>query len=222
MTRIRLPLAAALLAFAATAHAQSAKPASNASGMSGMSHGAASTAASDLRVGLNTLFRDHVYLAAAATGAALGGRAQEFQSAAAALDRNSVAISKAIGSVYGMGAEQAFLPLWRKHIGFFVDYTQGAAAKDKAKQDKAVADLVAYTQDFGAFLQSANPKLPKAAVAELVKTHALTLKAVVDAQAAMDAGAAYQALQDAAAHMQMIADPVAAAIAAQFPERYGR
>ena len=219
MTRTRLSLAGALLALAATANAQPARPASS---MSGMSHGGGAAAASDLRVGLNALFRDHVYLAAAATGAALGGRAQEFESAAAALDRNSVAISKAIGSVYGMGAEQAFLPLWRRHIGFFVDYTQGAAAKDRAKQDRAVADLVAYTQDFGAFLQSANPKLPKAAVAELVKTHALGLKAVVDAQASMDAAAAYQALQEAAAHMQMIADPVAAAIVAQFPERYGR
>jgi hypothetical protein len=49
-------------------------------------------------------------------------------------------------------AGDAFLPLWRKHIGFVVDYTTGLAAKDKAKQDKAVADLVAYTQDFGAFL----------------------------------------------------------------------
>jgi hypothetical protein len=225
MTRTRFSLAAAaFLSLAAltsaTAGAQNAMPASN---MSAMSHAASGTgAAADLRVALNSLFRDHVYLAASATGAALGGRAQEFESAAAALDRNSVAISKAIGSVYGAGAEQAFLPLWRRHIGFFVDYTQGAAAKDRAKQDKAVADLVAYTQDFGAFLQSANPKLPKATVAELVKTHALTLKAVVDAQASMDPGAAYTALQEAAAHMQMIADPLAAAIAAQFPEKFGR
>ena len=211
----RLSLAALLTLAAASAGAQGTRHAAH-------SAPAAPGAASDLRVALNALFRDHVYLAAAATGAALGGRAQEFQSAAGALDRNSVAIAKAVGSVYGAGAEQAFLPLWRRHIGFFVDYTQGAAAKDRAKQDRAVADLVAYTQDFGAFLQSANPKLPKATVAELVKSHALTLKAVVDAQAAADAGAAFQALQEAAAHMQMIADPLAAAIAAQFPERFGR
>src|SRR5262249_48831996 len=57
-----------------------------------------STKASGLRSTLNTLFQEHIYLAAAATGAALGGREAEFKAAAAALDANSVAISKAIGS----------------------------------------------------------------------------------------------------------------------------
>ena len=84
---------------------------------------AAQTAASDLRTALNTTLAEHVYLAAAATAAALGGRGGEFKDAAGALDANSVALSQAIGSVYGDGAESAFLALWRKHIGFFVDYT---------------------------------------------------------------------------------------------------
>src|SRR5262249_32694879 len=90
----------------------------------------ASTSSSDLRIGLNSLLKEHVYLAAAATGAALGGRQDEFKSAAGALDANSVALSQAIGSVYGSDAETAFLALWRKHIGFFVDYTTGVAKKD--------------------------------------------------------------------------------------------
>ena len=41
-------------------------------------------------------------------------------------------------------------------IGFFVDYTTGVATKDKAKQDKAVADLVGYSNDFAAFLNSSS------------------------------------------------------------------
>ena len=173
-----------------------------------------------LRVALNGLLQEHAYLATLATGAALQGRTADFQAAGAALDGNSVDLSKAIGSIYGSGAEQAFLPLWRKHIGFFVDYTTGLATKDKAKQDKAVNDLIGYTQDFGAFLNSANPTLPKDTVAGLVKEHVLTLKAVVDAQAARTPDKADQALRMAAAHMQHIADPLAAAIAKQFPDRF--
>src|SRR5947208_9057202 len=134
------------------------------------------TKAADLRTGLNALLGEHVYLASAATNAARGGRQAEFEAAAAALDANSVDIAKAIGSVYGADAEKAFLPLWRKHIGFVVDYTTGIAAKNKTKQDKAVNDLIGYTEDFAAFLSSANPNLPKSAVAELVKGHILTLK----------------------------------------------
>ena len=176
--------------------------------------------AAGLRTLLNVAFREHVYLAGAATNAALGGRNGEFEAAAGALDGNSVDISKAIGSVYGADAEQAFLPLWRRHIGFFVDYTVGVAAKDRAKEDKAVSDLIGYTQDFGAFLASANPNLPKQVVADLVKHHVLTLKDVVDAQAAKDQAKAFSAARMAAGHMQMIADPLAEAIVKQFPDRF--
>jgi len=179
----------------------------------------AATPAAGLRVGLNALLSEHVYLAAAATSAALGGRQKEFEAAAAALDANSVDVARAIGSVYGPDAEQAFLPLWRKHIGMVVEYTAGAATGDRARQEKAVNDLVGYTQDFGAFLSGANPNLPKAVVADLVKHHVLTLKAVIDAQAAKDQDRAYTALRAGAGHMQMIADPLAGAIAKQFPDK---
>src|SRR4029434_6529332 len=116
------------------------------------------TSAADLRVGLNSLLGEHVLIAAVATSHALGGRDAAFKGAVGGLDANSIDISKAIGAVYGADAEKAFLALWREHIGFFVDYTTGVATKDKAKQEKAVADLVGYASDFGAFLSSANPQ----------------------------------------------------------------
>ena len=180
----------------------------------------AGTKSIGLRTALNKLLGEHVILAANATNAALGGRNDEFKAAAYTLDANSVALSKAVGSVYGTDAENAFLPLWRKHIGFFVDYTQGVAANDKAKQDKAVNDLIGYTKDFGAFLNSANPNLPADAVANLVKDHVVGLKSVVDAQAAKDYARAYTKQREAYQHMRMIADPLAGAIVKQFPDKF--
>jgi hypothetical protein len=185
-----------------------------------ISTGLEAQSAADLRTGLNQLFQEHIYLAGAATNAALGGRNAEFTAAAAALDANSVAISKAIGSVYGADAENAFLPLWRRHIGFVVDYTTGLATRDAQKQQRAVTALLGYTNDLAAFLASANSNLPQAAVAELVKGHILGLKAAIDAQAAGDQAMAFMKLRDAAGHMQMIGDPIAAAIAKQFPTRF--
>ncbi|MBI4785648.1 MAG: copper amine oxidase [Chloroflexi bacterium] len=182
--------------------------------------GATDTKSGDLHTALNKLLQEHAYLAAAATNAALGGRNDEFKAAADALDGNSVDLSKAIGSVYGGDAEKAFLPLWRKHIGFFVDYTTGVATQDKAKQDKAVNDLIGYTRDFGAFLNSANPNLPADAVSDLVQKHVVGLKSVVDAQGTKDYAAAYTSLRDAAGHMQMIADPLSDAIVKQFPDKF--
>src|SRR4029077_11321101 len=76
-----------------------------------------------------------------------------------------------------------------------------------------------YTQDFGAFLSGANPNLPKSVVADLVKHHVLTLKALIYSQAAKDKDRAFTALRAGAGHMQMIADPLAGAIVKQFPDR---
>lgn len=181
----------------------------------------ADTKAADLRSALDQLLGEHVQLAADATNAALNGRDGEFKAAAAALDANSVDISNAIGSIYGKDAGEAFLGLWRSHIGMVVDYTVGMASKDKAKQDKAVGELMQYTKDFGAFLNSANPNLPQDAVADLVKHHAVTLKAVIDAQAAGDQEKAYTALRTAYGHMAMIAEALAQGIVKQFPKKFG-
>ncbi|HZG68332.1 MAG TPA: hypothetical protein VEZ12_16430, partial [Herpetosiphonaceae bacterium] len=176
--------------------------------------------AGDLRTLLDLQLSEHVYLAGTATGAALGGRDAEFKAAADALDMNSVEISKSIGSVYGSDAENAFLPLWRSHIGFFVDYTQGAAAKDRAKMDKAVSDLTGYSQDFAAFISGANPNLSKDAVVDLLNSHVVGLKDAVDAQAAGDAPKAYAALRMASQHMDMIGNALAGGIAKQFPDKF--
>ncbi len=210
MKRIIRSVAVGALFAATTLNAQSMQASNTASTMT----------VATLKAKLNTLLSEHVYLAAAATGAALGGRQVEFQAAASALDNNSVDVSKAIGMVYGGGAETAFLALWRKHIGFVVDYTTGIATKDRMKADRAVDDLVQYTQDFGAFLSSANPNLPKSVVADLVKGHVLTLKSVIDAQQMGDQKKSYLTLREAAMHMQMIADPLADAIAKQFPGKF--
>jgi hypothetical protein len=185
-----------------------------------MAPAAMAASAGDLRVALNNLLAEHAQLGLAATGAALRGQTAEFQAAAGALDANSVALSQAIGSVYGAGAGEAFLALWRKHIGFIVDYTTGVAAKDQKKADKAVNDLLGYTRDFGAFLSAANPNLPIAVVADLVKGHVVGFKAAIDAQAKGDWVAAYARTREAVMHMQMIADPLAGAIGKQFPEKF--
>jgi hypothetical protein len=179
----------------------------------------ARTSAAALRSTLNQLLSEHAYLAAAATGAALGGRQGEFQAAAAALDGNSVDLAKLIGSAYGSDAEQAFLALWRRHIGFFVDYTTGVANKDAAMQEKAVNDLIGYSRDFAAFINAANG-LPVDVVANLVRMHVVGLKDVVDAQAAGDTTKAYTSLREAAGHMGMIADPLAEATVMKFPEKF--
>ena len=174
--------------------------------------------ASALRSGLTALLQEHVYLAGIATGTALGGGDNATQ--VAALDANSVALSKAITSVYGDEAGTQFLALWRKHIGFFVDYTVGKATKDDAKVEKARTDLEGYSSDFGAFIDSATEgALPKAAVVANLSEHVKTLFAAIDAQAAGSPDAT-ALLKKAADHMSMTAKVLSGAFSTQFPEKF--
>ena len=166
----------------------------------------------DLRVGLNQLLQEHLYLASDATGAALGGRNDEFAAAGAALNANGTDIGAAIGSVYGDAAKDQFNQIWSAHNGFFVDYTTGVATKDQAKMDQAVKDLTTvYLPKFAEFLAGATG-LPNDALTALIKEHVLTTKAVVDAQAKKDWTAAAAADRTAGQHMEMIGDPLAKAI----------
>lgn len=175
--------------------------------------------ASELRATLNILFAEHVALAANATGAALGGRTEEFKAAVEALDGNSVQIAKVFGSPHGAEAETAMLAGWRRHIGFFVDYTLGAAANDSAKKQQAVADLNQYAADVGE-LMNKTVGLPQDAVAKGVEGHQKSLTAVIDAQAAGDQAKAYVALRESIAHMHTLADPLADATVKKFPDRF--
>jgi hypothetical protein len=177
--------------------------------------------ASTLRSGLTGLLQEHVYLAGIAVtqGVGKGLDSAEFKAAAAALDKNSVGLADAITSVYGQAAGDQFLALWRKHIGFFVDYTKGKATNDQAAVDKAKSDLDGYRNDFGAFIASANPNLPKDAVAQELVPHIQTLMAAIDAVVAKDPGA-FDKLRTAADHMPMTADILAGGIAKQFPAKF--
>ncbi|MGH9040595.1 MAG: hypothetical protein ACRDZ3_10225 [Acidimicrobiia bacterium] len=180
------------------------------------------SAASGLLATLTAGLQEHEYLAGIAVAMATVTKdpaSAPFKAAADTLDKNSVALSEAIASVYGKAAGDSFLPLWRKHIGFFVDYTVGKLTNDTAKSDKAKADLDGYRSDFGAFLSSANPNLPKEAVAEALIPHVTATLAAIDGVVSGD-GSGFEKLRVAAGHMPMLATTIAGAIAEQFPEKF--
>jgi hypothetical protein len=182
--------------------------------------GDATTPAVGFRTALDQLLQEHLFLATFATDAAIGGRTDEFNAAAKALNTNGTDIGAAIGKVYGADAQDKFNEIWSAHNGFFVDYTTGVATKDAAKKSKAVNDLTTiYVPQFADFLASATG-LSKDALTTLIADHVTTTAAVVDAQGNGDAAAAAQADRTAAMHMRMIGDPLAAAIVAAQPNAF--
>src|SRR5205823_4599820 len=174
----------------------------------------------DLLAGLSAALREHVYLVCAASDAAVAGRADEFNAAKAAVDANSAAVTDAIAGVFGADAGKTFGPLWAKHVGFLYDYANALAAKQQDKADAAMTNLLAYADDFGAFVNGALPKLGKDSVAGLITAHASILKDVMDAQAAKNWTKAYTSERTGADHMSMVANTLAIAIVAQSPDKY--
>lgn len=177
------------------------------------------TKAADLRVILNGLEREHVSLASQATRNGFDGSA-DFAASGAALDNNSVALSKAVGSVYGAEAEGKFLEIWRSHIKFFVNYTVAAKAGDKAGMDKAVTDLGGYNDAISDFFSGANPNLPREAVHQLISDHIALLKGAVDAYGAKDFAGSYAKEHEADVQIGTIADAISGAIVKQSPNKF--
>jgi hypothetical protein len=228
-TSIKVAAVAASLAFAGTACGASAKNAaapaasgrtsttasSAATGSALMGLAATTTKAAELRAGLTYLLEEHVQLAGIATGTALAKKGNlndpAVKAAVTALDANSIALSKAVGSAYPK-AEAPFLASWRQHIGFFVNYTLGKATKNAPMTAKAIKDLDGYRLSFGQLINSVVPELPAAAVADELKPHVASLFAAIDAQVA-GSPKQFALLQAAAGHMPGTAAILAGGIA---------
>ena len=102
------------------------------------SSSASALTASDLRNTLNQLLGEHAVLAMNATNLGVKG-SKAFPAAAKALDRNSVELSQAIGSIYGAKAGKTFLDgpfMWRAHVRFFVDYTVALAQEGHGRAEQ--------------------------------------------------------------------------------------
>ena len=180
--------------------------------------------ASTLRAGLTSLLQEHVYLAGITIETAVdaGGdlEAPAVQAAVATLDANSVALSEAVGSVAGPENGEAFLGLWREHIGFFVDYTLARATGDDAAAEQARADLDGYKQAAGAFFEEITAgEIPADALVENLNGHTETLFAAIDAVVAGDA-TAFDDLRMAAQHMFASALALSTGISAAAPEMF--
>ena len=161
--------------------------------------------ASTLRAGLTSLLQEHVYLTGIVVETAVdaGGdlTGEEVTAAIATLDENTVALADAVGSVAGEENGQAFLELWRQHIGFFVDYTLGEATGNEEMKAQALTDLEGYEQAAGAFFEEiTGGEIVAADLIAGLEMHVSTLTLAIDGMVASDP-AAFSDLRKAGQHM---------------------
>ena len=184
---------------------------------------AVTSPAADLQVTLDQLLGEHALLAVSATQKGYDG-SPDFAKVAGQLDQNSVALSKAIGSIYGTKAGDEFLngkDMWRDHIKDFVDYTVALKKHDTAGQHEAVTALNAYITTFGSFLAKATG-LPATAVQGDLREHVSQLKGQIDAYAQGRYTTSAALTNEAYMHMFMTGQILTQGITTQSPDAYAR
>lgn len=175
-------------------------------------------ASAKFRFPLSAGLSEGVYLLALATEDSLTKRSAGSAAARAALKTSIERLAAHLGVVYGDAFVKAFTPLWTRQADLLVSYA--GAGKDKAKADKAVADMRQHSKDIATFVAGANGSLDKAEVEQLLSGFLDRLIAVVTAQVKGDFDAAGAAIRSAAQATDRLSAVLAFATALKFPAKF--
>jgi hypothetical protein len=180
---------------------------------------AAAVTAPQLHAAMRDLWHGHIVHARDYALAVHAGDQAGAKAAADAVVANAKDISHAVAGFYGDAAGDGMLDLLAGHWGAVQAMTDARAKNDKAGADKAMADLAANADEIAKFLAGANPNLPEGTVRALMLAHGMhhqkQVELIMSGDTAGEA-AEWTAMQ---AHMDMIADALADAIARQFPDK---
>jgi hypothetical protein len=180
---------------------------------------AQSASATRLKQDMRKLWTDHVvwtrdYVIAAVSDA------PDAKAATDRLLKNQEDIGNAVGSIYGAAAGTELTRLLKEHITIAVDVVKAAKAGDKGGLAAADAKWQKNGDDIAGFLSKANPNLPRAAVADMMKKHLSTTTAEVVARLNKDWAGDVRAYDEVYNHILMMSDAIADAIVKQFPDKF--
>lgn len=177
-------------------------------------------AAINLRVMLDNLLGEHAVLVLLSMEKSYSG-APDFMEVANQLNGNTIALSTAIGSVYGNSAGLAFQKLWALHIDYFMNYALATKDHNASGQKQALHDLSQYRFQFAQFLASANPYLKASVLAYGLQTHVGEVIKAFNDYVGKDYVGSEAEFNMAYMHMFMMGDTLSTAIVKQFPKTFG-
>ncbi|MFD0738901.1 hypothetical protein ACFQZQ_06360 [Lysobacter koreensis] len=182
---------------------------------------AATPKAPKLQADLRALWHGHVVQTRAYALAVHANKPTAASQAAAGVVANAKALSAAVASFYGPAAGTRMLELLAGHWGGVKALTDAQRKADTAGVQQATAGLVANAGQIATFLAGANPHLPEDAVRGLLVAHGAHHAAQVQQLMAGDTAGEAKTWKAMQAHMDVIADALAGAIARQFPAKVG-
>jgi hypothetical protein len=172
------------------------------------------------RKALRSLWQGHIQAVRKVDVAVIAKDGAAEKSAEAEVVDNAHAIAGAIEPFYGAAARDQLFKLLAGHYGAVKAYLEAAIAKDQAGESKATSQMTSNAEEIATFLSGANPYLPKDAVLGLLQVHAGHHISQIQQLIAHDAAGESKTRKDMAAHMNVIADAIADALAKQFPAKF--
>jgi hypothetical protein len=175
--------------------------------------------AGTLRITVDRLLGEHMFLTGEVLRAALTGTAY-LDAAKAALDRNSADLGGLIQAGFGQAAAATFDQLWQDHIAAYLAYLDATKANDANAKAAALQQIDDAAVRIAGFFSAALPGLDPTAVTQALQAHAGHLIREVDAYAAGDYDGAYGLGREGYEHMFQIGETLSGAIAGQLPAKF--
>lgn len=191
----------------------------------GAAHAAASQAANaeapapKLQAALRGLWHGHVLHTRDYAFAVKAGDAARSQAEADAVVANAKQLSDAVAGFYGKAAGERMLALLAAHWGAVKAMTDAGQRGDTQAGNAAMATLTKNAGEIAVFLSGANPNLPEDAVRGLLVAHGAHHAAQIAQVMRGDLAGEKTTWTAMQAHMDTIADAMAAALAKQFPDK---
>lgn len=168
----------------------------------------------DVRLGLNRLLVEHVYLTGAAVEAAADGRVLDAQARVDAASDSADELGQQLAGVWGPDLGTALAERMRAETASLVALASGGS------RSLATSDLDRLRGEIDGLLSAANPLLPRGMLSQQVRPVDQAMLAAADAFVARDFATAYARLREAGRQTQKPADTVALSIVDRFPGRY--
>ena len=165
-----------------------------------------------LRSAFSMLLGEHMELVVDAQRATFAG-SPEFQAAAAQIDANTAALSKAIAAITGSDKAAQFESAWADHVDGLMAYTAAVAGNDEAAKAAAKRKLDRFAATLARFLEGVvRKRLTAGPLTTAITMHDTHLTDQVDAYAARDYTRAQQLELDGYRQMLGVVDTLVDAI----------
>lgn len=179
-----------------------------------------SRSAADMKAGMRDLWSGHNFWIRNVVLDNTTNNRKALDFAEKAVVANAKKIAGTLTPFYGEAATEQFFALLVKHYGAIKAYSEATVAGSKSRQDAALVDYAAATDEIAAFLSGVNRYLPKSTVRGLFAAHGAHHVELIKELQEEDYGHEAETWGVMQQHGYAIADTLTTALEKQFPSKF--